>query len=66
MVDYRVRDQLSPSPVDHEGITVGFNEWIRFAKNNIENIYICLHTILSHVLPDPFIKSNGNSFVVHR
>jgi len=26
MVD--VRDQLSPSPVDHEAITVGFNEWI--------------------------------------
>jgi len=30
MVDFRVRDQLSPSPVDHEKITVGFNQWIKF------------------------------------
>ena len=29
-VDSRVKDQLSPSPVNHEKITVGFNQWIKF------------------------------------
>jgi len=51
MVDSRVKGQLSPSLVEHEGNTVGFNQWILFVKNKIENIYICSHTILSHLFP---------------
>jgi len=49
MVDSRVRDQLSPSPVDHEKITVRFNEWTRFVRNKNENICTFPHTILSRL-----------------
>lgn len=30
VVDSKVRDQLSPSPVDHKDITARSNQWIRF------------------------------------
>jgi len=44
-VDCRVRDQLRPLLVDHEEITIGFNQWIRFIQNKIDSIFTFSHTI---------------------
>jgi len=43
MVDSRVRGQLSPSPVEHEGNTVGFNQWILFVKKKLRT-FTFIHT----------------------
>jgi len=45
MVDSTVRVQLSPSPVDHEANTVGFDQGTRFIQNKYESIYTFSHTI---------------------
>jgi len=45
-----VRDQLSPSPVDHEENTVRLNQWLRFIENKIENIQTFSHSILFPII----------------
>jgi hypothetical protein len=45
LVDSRVRDQLSPSPVDQNLNVIRLNQWFRFIKNKNENIHKMSHTI---------------------
>jgi len=49
-VDFRVRAQLSFSPVDHLKITVRFNQRFRYVENKDENINTFIHTIVYSVL----------------
>jgi len=46
MVDSRVRDQSSPSLVDHNQNTIGYNQWSKFIKIKKENIYTFPHTTM--------------------
>jgi len=48
MVDSRVRDQSSPSPVKHIKNAVGFNERVDIKIENINNFP---HTIMHYLFP---------------
>lgn len=58
LMDSRVRDQLSPSPVDQNINVIRLNQWFRFIKNKNENIHNMSHTIFSQ----NFEPRNGFSF----